>query len=204
MVEENVNQDIACGIVLLLPTTMTERAIEANRVLSTQNANPLTLNATDRIPHITLGVGCLNMLDMPQIDGTLSHISKQFAAMHLATVPNTTPHAWFMIKKIKRLQFLHEAVMTGLLPYFSYNVTGDMIYRDQGEEIYDGTLEFIRTYPMASSFEDYAPHITVGSGDAVVPQETVEFTVTKVGLGRLGCHGTLRTIIRTYDLARGE
>jgi len=204
MDDEKILQDFAASVVLLLPGPAASLAIEANQRLNSASDNPIKLGDSDRLPHITLAVGCVNETDSPQIDKVLSYLAKTFSGMRLETVPCEGPCGWFLIKKHKHLQELHDAVMTRLVPYFSYSVTGRMLCLDDGELPEEKTLSFIREYALRSSFEDYTPHITIGSGEVDVPYTKTRFLVSKMAFCRLGNYGTVRKVLQTYDLVKGE
>jgi hypothetical protein len=83
-------------------------------------------------------------------------------------------------------------------PYFSYNVTAEMVLSPPiaGES----TLLWIKNYPEKSAFENFFPHITIGYGQINNLSFAAEFTASKLALCHLGNHCTCRKILAAIQL----
>jgi hypothetical protein len=103
----------------------------------------------------------------------------------------------FEVKKTERLLWLHEEVMRKMTPYFSYDVTAEMVLTPPmpGES----TLLWIKNYPEKSAFENFFPHITIGYGQADDFSFTAEFTASKLALCHLGNHCTCRKVLAAAE-----
>jgi hypothetical protein len=104
----------------------------------------------------------------------------------------------FEVKKTERLLWLHKEVMRRMTPYFSYNVTAEMVLCPPipGES----TLLWIKNYPEKSAFENFFPHITIGYGQMDEFSFTAEFTASKLALCHLGNHCTCRKVLAATEL----
>jgi len=108
----------------------------------------------------------------------------------------------FEIEKTRELQALHEKVMRKLTPYFTYDVTDEMIYGD--EHVAETTLLWIRNYPQKASFANFFPHITIGYGEIETDPPVVSFAASKLALCHLGNHCTCRRILTSVDLSGAQ
>ncbi len=144
-------------------------------------------------------MGCIDEKDIADIEKVLQTIAKQYSLeqlsvidIHVGTSSAGEKVSVFRIEKTEALQSLHEELMQRLAPYFSYDVTADMIFsrfppvlarprlgegpsrsrasRDRRSgvpppEAGESTLLWIKHYPEKSSFENFFPHITIGYGE---------------------------------------
>lgn len=217
--------EIAVDVVLLPSEEMTDKAIEANRQLLKQCAgvpDKIVLDRENCLPHISLAMGCIDKKDIADIEKVLQTIAKQYSlgqlsvtGIHVGTSSGGEKVSVFRIERTKTLQLLHEEIMRRLAPYFSYDVTADMIFSPEAGE---STLLWIKSYPEKSSFENFFPHITIGYGEinnysfgsspSLLGQaETGEagslpmkFTASKLALCHLGNHCTCRKILASAEL----
>ncbi len=191
---------IAVDVVLLPSEDMKDKVIKVNRKLLEISDNEIRLNKVNRLPHITLAMGCVRGEDIEEIDKILEHLADKFKTLHLKTSSNAESKAWFRIENNKNLQLLHETLMDKLSSYFTYDVTREMIYKSKDEEINDLTLNYIKDFPSKSSFENYIPHITVSSYDTDMVLPEVEFTASEIALCHLGNHCTARRVLLSHML----
>lgn len=196
---------IAVDVVLLPDEAMTNRTIEINAELVKKFGNEIVLNKESCLPHISLAMGCVEEADIPSVEKVLEAIAKETSLPDLKVVGIRTSGnskgetvSVFELEKTTQLQSLHEKVMDRLTPFFSSNVTEDMIYGD--EDVAETTLLWIKNYRQKSSFENFFPHITIGYGQVEnhSPQKT--FAVSKLSLCHLGNHCTCRKILLSIGL----
>jgi 2'-5' RNA ligase len=204
---------IAIDVVLLPSQEMADKAIEANRELLKQYADKIILdkeNCLDSrgagaLPHISLAMGCIDQSDIHDIGKILQIIAEtrpleQLTAIGIHTETNSADEkvSVLQLKRTETLQSLHEEVMRKLAPYFSHDVTADMVLSPP--IVGESTLLWIKNYPEKSSFEHFFPHITIGYGqinDFVFP---TKFTASKLALCHLGNHCTCRKILASAEL----
>jgi len=198
----------------------------------------IVLDKKNCLPHISLAMGCIDEEIVADIEKVLQTIAKgpHFAVhrtpgggtkqysleqlrvidIHVGTNSAGEKVSVFRIERTKTLQLLHEEIMQRLAPYFSYDVTADMIFSPP--EAGESTLLWIKNYPDKSSFENFFPHITIGYGEIsdysfgsrpswLGQAETgkagslpIKFTASKLALCHLGNHCTCRKIIASAEL----
>jgi 2'-5' RNA ligase len=204
---------IAVDAVLLPSDELMDKAIEANRELLKRCADKIVLDKESCLPHISLAMGCIGEKDIADIEKVLWKIAKQYSLeqlsvidIHVGTNSAGEKVSVFRIERTKTLQFLHEEIMRRLAPYFSYDVTADMILSPA--EVGESTLLWIKNYPEKSSFENFFPHITIGYGEigghSFGSREAgslpIKFTASKLALCHLGNHCTCRKILASAEL----
>jgi len=194
---------IAVDVVLLPSDEMMDKAIRANVELVGKSGSEIVLSKDNCLPHISLAMGCIDERDIASIEKVLEQLAKEstlgdlkIAGIHTSTNAKGEKTSLFEITKTKELQSLHEKVMKKLTPYFSYDVTDDMIYDDEVEET---TLLWIKNYPEQASFANFMPHITIGYGQVENGPFPIVFTVSRLALCHLGNHCTCRKILASID-----
>jgi 2'-5' RNA ligase len=196
---------IAVDVVLLPSEEMTDRAIEANAELVEKGGREIVLNKESCLPHISLAMGCIVEEDIASVEKVLESVAKESPLGNLKVIGiRTSTNAKgeqvsvFEIEKTRELQSLHEKVMEKVTPYFSYDVTSDMIYGD--EEVAQTSLLWIKNYPEKASFANFLPHITIGYGRIAGQSFPIEFVASKLALCHLGNHCTCRKVLTSIDL----
>ncbi len=196
---------IAVDVVLLPSEEMADKAIEANRELLKQYADRIVLDKDNCLPHISLAMGCIDQSNIPDIEKILQAIaencpSQQLSAIGIHTGTNSAGEkvSVFQIESTKTLQSLHEEVMRTLAPYFSYDVTADMVLSPPTAG--ESTLLWIRNYPEKASFENFFPHITIGYGQVDDFSPPFKFIASKLALCHLGNYCTCRKILASAEL----
>ena len=162
------------------------------------------MNKENCLPHISLAMGCVDEKDIADVEGVLKRIAERYPLGDLKVVGVVVSTNFvgekvsvFEVEKTKNLRLLHEEVMGELAPYFSYDVTGDMI---AGAEAEESTFLWIKNYPEKSSFSNFLPHITVGYGEINNISFPIQFGVSKLALCYLGNHCTCREIIVSIEM----
>ena len=142
---------IAIDIVLLPSKEMVDNAIKLNKKIALHGKTEFELNTTNRVPHITLSMSCIEESNLNKIKNILSDISKNYSTFHL-TIEN------FRIENLKddkkyislniqdnaEIKKLHKEIMTKLQPYFTYNSSEGMFINPQ--EINDITIEWLNSW----------------------------------------------------------
>ena len=197
---------IAVDVVLLPDEAMMRQAIEINRRLVPNGPQEIVLSWEDHRPHISLAMGCIEEADVPATQTRLEDLAHNATVRRLRVVGvvssvslrgETT--SLLDVEKTEELQALHERVLEEMEPFFRHDVTEAMIY---DEVVSPSTLEWIRTYPQKSSYENFHPHITLGYGR--LPSGLsfpIQFTVRQLAVCHLGNHCTCRKILAAADVA---
>ena len=196
----------AVDVVLLPDEAMMDKVIEANAEMVERFGAEIVLNKENCLPHITLAMGCVDAKDTATIEEILQSISKEFSLGELRVIGvRTTVNSRgekvsvFEVEKTDQLQLLHEKVMKEMSPYFSSDVTGDMM---AGQEVSETTLLWIKNYREKSSFAKFLPHITIGYGEIEDQSFPVKFAVSKLALCHLGNRCTCRKILLSIALGK--
>jgi len=196
---------IAVDVVLLPSERVTNQAIEANKGLLKQYADRIILDKENCLPHISLAMGCINERDITNIEKILQSIAEKYNPGQLSVIGiNTGTNSLgekvsaFEVKQTERLLSLHEEVMRRMTPYFSYDVTAEMVLCPP--IACESTLLWIKNYPEKSAFENFFPHITIGYGQVDGFSFTAEFTASKLALCHMGNHCTCRKVLAAAEL----
>lgn len=195
---------IAVDVALLPSQEVTNQAIEANKRLLKQYTDRIILDKTNCLPHISLAMGCMDEQDIPDIGKILHTIAGKYnpgllniAGISIGTNALGEKVSSFEIEKTEILLSLHEEVMRTTAPYFSSDVTEEMVLSPP--KAGESTLLWIRNYQDKSAFENFFPHITIGYGRLDEFPFTVEFTTSKLALCHLGNHCTCREILAAVE-----
>ena len=196
---------IAVDVVLLPSERIMNKAIEANRILLKQYPDKIILDKENCLPHISLAMGCIDETDIAGIEMILQRVAKSHYpgrlytdGIQIGTNAKNEKVSVLQLKRTKQLQSLHEAVMRNLVPYFSYDVSAEMVLSPPPAG--ESTLLWIRNYPGKSSFERFSPHITLGYGQLENVSLPPEFTASRLALCHLGNHCTCRKILASTAL----
>jgi 2'-5' RNA ligase len=204
------NQGIAIDVVLLPPPRIEELAIGISRELADHTiATPVVLNTEDCLPHISLGMGAVNLRQLGIIDQELDELTAASLPLNLeverlAVVRTHTGEtvSGFDIRCTEDLQLLHEWVITLISQFGVGEVTRDMVYAEKDEEIVEFTTSYIAGYERNSSFLNYSPHITLGYGDAGDACKEIclplPFAASRLAICHLGNYCTCRRIISIH------
>jgi len=196
---------IAVDVVLLLPEEVTNQAIETNKRLLTQYSNPIILDKENCLPHISLAMGCIDKHDIPNIEKILQTVALKhnpgqlnIRKINISTNSFGEKVSAFEVEKTEKLLSLHEKIMRRMSPYFSYDVTAEMVLSPPAAS--ESTLLWIKSYAEKSAFENFFPHITIGYGQLEEFPFSAEFTASKLALCHLGNHCTCRKVLAVAKL----
>lgn len=186
---------IAISVVLILPGNIMDKAIEINNKL---NNDPIKLNRENCLPHISLCMGAIKEKDLLKAKKILNEIGKDFSKLSLTVNKINSKNTCFDIKKDKKLQKLHETMMTRLLPYLSYDTTIDMYFSPP--VVVPKTVFWINNYKKKFSFENFYPHITLGISKLNDKELNINFVASKIAICHLGNYCTCRKILHSVIL----
>jgi len=196
---------IAVDVELLPSEEVTNRAIEANKRLLKQYSDRIILDKENCLPHISLAMGCMDEQNIPDIEKIQHKIAEKYhpgqlkvPGINIGTNSVGEKVSAFEVEKTERLQSLHEEVMLRITPYFSYDVTAEMVLSPP--LACESTMLWIKNYPEKSAFGNFFPHITVGYGQLDEFPFTTEFAASKLALCHLGNHCTCRKVLAAAEL----
>jgi 2'-5' RNA ligase len=196
---------IAVDVVLLPSEAMTNQVIEANKMLLRQNADGIILDKANCLPHVSLAMGCMDERHITDIEKILRSIAGKYNPGRLSVIgvsigTNSLGEkvSSFEVEKTDGLLLLHKQVMRKMTPYFSYNVTAEMVFSPPVAS--ESTLLWIKNYPEKSAYENFFPHITIGYGQLDDFSFAAEFVASKLALCHLGNHCTCRKVLAVAEL----
>ena len=195
---------LAIDVVLLPDEEMTNKAIEANRQLVAKYGRKIVLNKEYCLPHISLAMGCIDEKDIGTIEQILKTIARenpigqlQVIGISISTNSLGETVSVFGLEKTRKIQSLHEQVMTNIRPYLSFDVTADMVNAD---EVSQSCLLWIKNYERYASYAKFLPHITIGYGQVDKAELPIKFRASKLALCHLGNHCTCSKVLAVVDL----
>ncbi len=190
---------IAVDVVLLPPLEVMDMAIGVNGDLVKKTGDTgIVLDKEKCLPHITLAMGCIEEENVGHIDNMLRSITEDLLPIPLKIIPLKKGPAALKIEKTRDIEILHELVMIRMSRFLTHDVTKDMVYNSQNEEIAPITFDYIKGFMTKSSFENYTPHITLGAGEIDIEIESFEFVCGKLALCHLGNYCTCRKILISH------
>lgn len=192
---------IAVDAVILPSQEMTEKAIEANRLLPSRE---IVLSREKSLPHVSLAMGCIEKDDITMIRGVFGEIARQsdidrlkISGIGVQTNKMGENVSFFEVERTEPLQSLHEEVMRSLNPYLTYGVTADMVL---SPPISETTLCWIEKYREKAAFDNFRPHITIGYGKIGDFSFPAEFSPSDLALFHLGNHCTCQKSLISFPL----
>ena len=210
---------IAVDIVLLPDEAMMNYAIAANAEIAAKFGSEIVLNKRDCLPHISLVMGCVKGGDIARIGELLQPmVSSAPRWLKLVGIQKSTGFSGEIVSALQversdGLQKLHEKICDSVKPWFTYDVTGEMIAGGRAlstssplrSKSYAGqaspsTLQWIKEYPVKSSGFNFSPHITIGYGDLSDRVLPVDFAVSRLAMCHLGNHCTCTTILWSAEI----
>lgn len=193
----------AIDVVLLPSEKMMDKAIDINQeLLKRGEPRKMVLNKTNCLPHISILMGCLADRNFDKVSSLLNEVASRHAIFNLqiAEVQQEGTSTVLNVQKDNRLQELHESIMEELGPFLSYDAVAEMLYNPS--EAGPNSLEYINNFLNKASFENYSPHITVGSGTYQTEVFPVPFTAATLAICHLGNYCTCREILHQVQLER--
>lgn len=200
-------QSVAVGVVILPPTEITNLAISLSEQLKT--TSPITLNAYDYLPHITLAMGYSNTnATREMVDKVFKHIGPftiRIKNIFMSPQAFEERYFWHLIfHENKALQKLHEELVTKLPFTDIAQPSNELFFTEPNEQIVPTVFSYVQTFKTQHSYANYWPHITLGSG----PQDALRkpynmpsgFTVDEINICQLGNFCTCRKKIDAVHL----
>ena len=196
---------IAINIALLPAEKMAREIIEINKELLKTNKNKIILGKIVNQPHISLCMGGINTIELPQIIKSIDEISTNFIEFNFQgklSIHSVSDHEkilWLKITKDDKIQKMHETVMKRVWKHLNYNIETYMLA--DSEKVEEKTISWIRKY---SNFYEtpslFIPHITIGIGNTFKSKRAFNFSSSKIAIFKLGNYCTCKELIYKTSL----
>jgi len=189
---------IAIDVAILPPPDISRRAIELSATLPRHESVGLRLSG-DMPPHITL---TQQFVQREEIDTVLDGIGSALAGWAPFRVTVTGAGrggnaVWMAIDRTPALLELHRQLMDAL---HAFERTGGTEAAFFNSDARVGDVEWVAGFRRGSSYEAFAPHITLGHATTLPSVEPVTFDATTIAACHLGRYCTCRRVLRRWEL----
>ena len=194
---------IAIDIALLLPDAANERVRAVNTVMLAAKPEGLRFDAT-HLPHITLVQMFVQRGKLPSLIGLIDPIlgRVQPLALRVSGVGSGNTTAHFLIEPNPGLRRLHEQLMDAVQPFEESGGRSEAFYVD-GEPPREADIAWVTCFRTNSSYGNFFPHITVGTGPPQEFREPFAFTAGRATVCHLGRFCTCRIVLREWTFGPG-
>lgn len=189
----------AIDIVLLPPDELANDIVRFNKRLKSDGEQ--IDFSRDCIPHLTLGMGCM---DDSEVDKLFAEASCDFKAINLkatgvVTYRGSSQPVWQLkFERTEELINLHEKVMSEIARCKTAIAEGEMFFGGRG--VSDGTIKYVRDFALNHSHRDFEPHITLGYGEPASEINLRIYTFKRIAVCHLGNHNTCREILAQSEV----
>lgn len=207
MAAGEIYRNYAVDIVLLPPPEVRDAAIQINRMLIEQTGDDsIQLGVADRIPHVSLAMGCIPGSGLSQLNVPLERLAKRLVPMEigiegLVTVATESGDhvSGINFAKDDALFVLHRSVVAQLATLPKERCSPASFVREENELLTPFTLDYVANFTKKAGFEQYSPHITLGNGDVGgidnLPELPEKVTFSTIAICHLGNHCTCRSVL---------
>jgi hypothetical protein len=195
----------AIDVVIIPPNDVINLAIEYNRILLKEHSKNIVLDNRQRLPHVSMAMGCLAGDKLQNATTILNTIARKFNCLdlhvtHIRTVKTSSGDSVvsFDISPDPPVVALHEFIVSSFRPLLTNDATPMDLNDDPPIEV--SSIEWINRYIPEYSFENFWPHITLGFGDYSKHFTPFSFQADKLAICHLGNHCTCTKILAEVSL----
>ncbi len=187
---------IAIDIVLLPPKEIIGWCIKINRKAAEQGNARRPLGRNDYLPHISLGMGCVDRSQLPPLFKQIKAIISPFTPLPLEIVKlyncgtKAEPLYWLSIAKNKDILKLHEGLMKKIP--FTYKATKNMFFTKKSEVLKNIPRSVQDNFRKKYSFNKFKPHLTLWVAKKPSLHLPTMFIASTVAVFHLGEGATCR------------
>lgn len=191
---------IPVDIVLLPSVPIRDLAIQLSNAAYTKGENPILRGINDRIPHISLLMGCLHQENKEALVQAVDHIAKKTQPLPLSIIDQycTNEHGGLEVEKNKQLTTLQEEIIVACSPLLHTDCSlADLV---EEEPLDSDAKIYVNDFISGSVGENFWPHITTHHKTPANLTFPIHFTGARLAICPMGNHGTCRTPIALFDL----
>ena len=189
----------AVDVVMLPPDPVMDVAIEWNQMLLKTGPQTILLDKRQRLPHISMAMGCLQADKLEKAKAILRSIATVYHTIELR-VPQirTSPTASatvvsFDIELSRKVAALHESIVRSLWPLLTQDAKDEDI--NDLPPIETSSLQWINNYIPNHCYDRFWPHITLGFGEPTRQLQPFTFEASRLAICHLGNHCTCTRIL---------
>ena len=190
---------LAIDVAILPPPEVQTAAVALGAGLPAAESKGLRLDEA-HLPHVTL---TQHFVRRDDLDLALERVDSVLRSCPPVTIRVTGggqgSHAvWMAVERTPELMALHERLMDGMIGL--ERPTGDRAaFHDADAR--DADVRWVAAFRVASSFEAFTPHLTLGHAARPPAIEPFSFEATTVAACHLGAFCTCRRVLRPWALA---
>jgi hypothetical protein len=196
---------LAIDIVLVPPVEIIAEAVRINQMLGGE-VNKIALNESACVPHITLSMGVVDRMHIPEIMKGLQNMAAdhynlnlEFSNAYRAPLETGEVISGVNIVKTDALNQLHLDAMELLKPYQLNEYDNNVLV--EGENADPITLDFIRLFPVKASYNNFNPHMTLIFGELFeTGLHGTRFSCDTLALYHLGSYCTCKDLIDSHRM----
>ena len=189
---------IALDIAILPPPDVSERAIALSAALPPTESQGLLLGS-DFLPHITLTQQFVPTDAIDALMAAVDRVVHDHRALHLRVTGGGKGRnsVWMSIERAPAIVSVHERLMQATA---SFELGDGDALSFVGEAARERDVRWVTGFRRESSFDRFAPHITLGHAPAPPAIEPFDFVAMRIAMCHLGRFCTCRRIIREWGL----
>jgi 2'-5' RNA ligase len=188
---------LALDVALLLPPDVHRRAVALSASLPDAGSQGLRLD-DGHPPHITLTQQFIRIADQPAVLGAVAGVLRHRPppALRITGGGRGTGAVWLSIERTPALFDLHTALMSALEPFEQSGGGADAFVDDARAD----DVRWVAGFRTGSSFDAFAPHVTLGHAAAPPRIEPIGFEAPTVVACHLGRFCTCRRVLARWRL----
>jgi hypothetical protein len=191
---------LAVDVAILPPPDVTQRAIALSASLPAEGSQGLRLDA-EHLPHVTLMQLFVRAGELDMAFERITDVVRDRPPLRLVvTGGGQSNHTvWMTVQRTPDLLALHERLMEELRGVERQSGSPTAFFEGDARV---GDVMWVTGYRLASSLEQYTPHITLGHADAPPDIEPFAFDASTVAACHLGRFCSCRRVLRQWTLDR--
>ena len=204
---------IRLNTAFIPPKEVSEEVIELSKVIGNQADAYFVLDGINFYPHITIYPPEYPEKNVPRvlevIEGLVSLIRPRFNSIAFKFTKTKLGQGYFglVFEHSVEIQRVHEEIVQALNPLREGRIRDK--YVEYHMEFNSRQLQNIEKYGYPGAMDLYNPHLTITRLKdedrfkeilSTVKWDISEFTVDKIGVYKMGEHGTCRELIKGFNL----
>ena len=200
---------VRLNTVFIPPEEVSEKAIELSKVIGNQADTYFILDGINFYPHITIyppeypEENISKVLEVVEkTSGSLNSLKFKFK-----NIDSGQGYLGVAFEHSEEIQQTHEKIVSALNPLREGRVRDK--YVEYYMEFNSGQLQNIEKYGYPGAMDLYNPHLTItrlkDENEAkeilsTIKWDILEFMVNKIGVYKMGEHGTCRELVKEFNL----